>query len=166
MAFEIAGVAVLAVGSAFALVTGAALIARGERDGAYASVRRNVGRSILLGLEILIIADIVKTITIDSTIESAVILGIIVLVRTFLSFSIEIELDGVPRGDAVTGRRPSRPSRPPSTSEREDLSHGRPGQVVATDRQIDDRSDQLDRRTEAAGRPTTVRRRGSPAPAR
>ena len=61
-----------------------------------ASVRRNVGRSILLGLEILIIADIVKTITIDSTIESAVILGIIVLVRTFLSFSIEIELEGVP----------------------------------------------------------------------
>ena len=96
MAFEIAGVAVLAVGSAFALVTGAVLVARGERDGAYASVRRNVGRSILLGLEILIIADIVKTITIDSTIESAVILGIIVLVRTFLSFSIEIELEGVP----------------------------------------------------------------------
>ena len=94
--FEIAGVAVLAVGSAIALVTGAVLVARGERDGAYASVRRNVGRSILLGLEILIIADIVKTITIDSTIESAVILGIIVLVRTFLSFSIEIELEGVP----------------------------------------------------------------------
>ena len=113
MAFEIAGVAVLAVGSAFALVTGAALIARGERDGAYASVRRNVGRSILLGLEILIIADIVKTITIDSTIESAVILGIIVLVRTFLSFSIEIELDGVPpwrrrdRASALTTEPPA-----------------------------------------------------------
>src|SRR6476659_9807216 len=94
MAFEIAGVAVLAVGSAVALVTGAVLVARGEREGAYASVRRNVGRSILLGLEILIIADIVKTITIDSTLQSAVILGIIVIVRTFLSFSIEIELEG------------------------------------------------------------------------
>ena len=111
--FEIAGVAVLAVGSAIALVTGAVLVARGEREGAYASVRRNVGRSILLGLEILIIADIVKTITIDSTIESAVILGIIVLVRTFLSFSIEIELEGVPpwrrrdRASALTTEPPA-----------------------------------------------------------
>ena len=96
MVFEIAGVAVLAVGSAIALVTGGVLAARGEREGAYQSVRRNVGRSILLGLEILIIADIVKTITIDSTLESAVILGIIVLVRTFLPFSIEIELAGTP----------------------------------------------------------------------
>ena len=74
MAFEIAGVAVLAVGSAIALVTGAVLAARGER-GRLAAVRRNVGRSILLGLEILIIADIVKTITIDRRIESAVILA-------------------------------------------------------------------------------------------
>ena len=111
--FEIAGVAVLAVGSAIALVTGAVLVARGEREGAYASVRRNVGRSILLGLEILIIADIVKTITINSTIESAVILGIIVLVRTFLSFSIEIELEGVPpwrrrdRASALTTEPPA-----------------------------------------------------------
>jgi uncharacterized membrane protein len=96
MLFEITGVAVLALGSLVALVGGGVLVARGGRDAAYASVRRNVGRSILLGLEILIIADIVKTITIDTTLESAVILGIIVLVRTFLSFSIEIELEGVP----------------------------------------------------------------------
>ena len=65
------------------------------------------------GHEILIIADIVKTITIDSTIESAVILGIIVLVRTFLSFSIEIELEGVPpwrrrdRASALTTEPPA-----------------------------------------------------------
>ena len=107
MAFEITGVAVLALGSAIALVGGVLRVVRGERDAAYAAVRRNVGRSILLGLEILIIADIVKTITIDSTIESAVILGIIVLVRTFLSFSIEIELEGVPpwRRRASTAER-------------------------------------------------------------
>jgi uncharacterized membrane protein len=96
MAFEIVGVAVLALGSALALMGGAVRVAHGEREVAYASVRRNVGRSILLGLEILIIADSVKTITIDTTLESAVILGIIVLVRTFLSFSIEIELEGTP----------------------------------------------------------------------
>jgi uncharacterized membrane protein len=112
--FEIAGVAVLALGSATALVGGGLLVANGERNAAYASVRRNVGRSILLGLEILIIADIVKTITIDTTLESAVILGIIVLVRTFLSFSIEIELEGTP----PWRRRPSAttPTIEPSTA--------------------------------------------------
>jgi uncharacterized membrane protein len=92
--FEIAGVAVLAVGSAVALVGGGLLFAQGGRAVAYQSVRRNVGRSILLGLEILIIADIVLTVTIDPTLQSAAILGIIVLVRTFLSFSLEIELEG------------------------------------------------------------------------
>jgi uncharacterized membrane protein len=51
----------------------------------------------------LIIADIVRTITVDSTIESAITLGIVVLVRTFLSFSLEIELEGV-----VPWRRNSR----------------------------------------------------------
>ena len=94
--FEVAGVAVLAIGSAISLLGGALLVGQGRRAIAYQWVRRRVGLSILLGLEILIIADIVKTITIDSTIESAVILGIIVLVRTFLSFSIEIELEGTP----------------------------------------------------------------------
>ncbi len=92
--FEVAGVAVLAVGSAISLLGGVLLVAQGKRAIAYQWVRRNVGRSILLGLEILIIADIVQTVTIDLTLESAAILGIIVLVRTFLSFSLEIELEG------------------------------------------------------------------------
>ena len=93
-AFEIAGVAVLALGSAIALLNGAVLVAQGNGAVAYRTVRRNVGRSILLGLEILIIADIVLTVTIDPTLQSAAVLGIIVLVRTFLSFSLEIELEG------------------------------------------------------------------------
>ena len=93
--FEIVGVAVLAAGSALALLNGAWIAARGQRMLAYQSARQHVGRSILLGLEILIIADIVATVTIDTTLESAVILGIVVLVRTLLSFSIAIELDGV-----------------------------------------------------------------------
>jgi hypothetical protein len=53
-----------------------------------------VGRAILLGLEVLIIADLVLTITVDATVESALTLGLVVLVRTFLSFSLEIELEG------------------------------------------------------------------------
>ena len=93
-AFELVGVAVLAAGSAIALLGGGLLVAQGRRSEAYRSVRRNVGRSILLGLEILIIADIVLTVTVQPTLESAAVLGIIVLVRTFLSFSLEIELEG------------------------------------------------------------------------
>ncbi len=94
-AFEVAGVAVLAIGSLWALIQGIAQFVHGDHEAVYERARRQIGRSILLGLEILIIADIVETITITPTIESALTLGIIVLVRTFLSFSLEIELDGV-----------------------------------------------------------------------
>jgi uncharacterized membrane protein len=93
--FELAGVAVLVIGSLWALARAALTISSGDRRTVYEQVRQHIGRSILLGLEILIIADIVQTITVTPTIESAVTLGIIVLVRTFLSFSLEVELDGV-----------------------------------------------------------------------
>ena len=92
--FEVAGVAILAVGSIAALVGAAMSVSRGERASAYKRARHDVGRAILLGLEVLIIADIVQTITVDPTLESAVTLALIVVVRTFLSFSLEIELDG------------------------------------------------------------------------
>ena len=94
-AFEVAGVAILAIGSIVAIVGAAVAVIRGERVEAYERARRDIGRAILLGLEVLIIADIVQTITIDPTLESALALGLIVVVRTFLSFSLEIELDGV-----------------------------------------------------------------------
>ena len=94
-AFEVVGVAILTLGSLVALARAVAAFVRGERETAYRRLRKDVGRSILLGLEVLIIADIVLTVTIDQTIESAATLGIIVLVRTFLSFSLEIERDGV-----------------------------------------------------------------------
>ena len=69
-----------------AFVRGGITFVRGEREGLYERVRGDVGRAILLGVEVLIIADIVQTETIDQTIESVVALGIIVLVRTLLSF--------------------------------------------------------------------------------
>jgi uncharacterized membrane protein len=93
--FEVAGVGVLAAGSILAFVVFAADLFRRPFDQAYEGVRQGVGRAILLGLEILIIADIVQTITIDPTLESVITLGVLVLVRTFLSFSLEIELEGV-----------------------------------------------------------------------
>jgi uncharacterized membrane protein len=93
--FEILGVGILVVGSALGFAGFARDLRRMERNAAYARLRGNIGRTILLGLEILIVADIVLTVAIDQTIESALTLGLIVLVRTFLSFSLEIELDGV-----------------------------------------------------------------------
>ncbi len=93
--FEVVGVAVLALGTLLAFSAYALALGRGERRAAFGALRNNIGRAILLGLEILIIADIVKTVTLDPSIESAVTLGVIVLVRTFLSFSLEIELEGV-----------------------------------------------------------------------
>ena len=102
--FELGGVAILVVGSLAAFASAALSYRRlGARE-TYEAARRNVGRAILLGLEFLIIADIVMTITVDPTLDSAFALGVIVLVRTFLSFSLEIELEGVVPWRAATAR--------------------------------------------------------------
>ena len=92
--FELGGVAILVLGALAAFVTAAISYPRVGGLRAYEGARRNVGRAILLGLEFLIIADIVLTITVDPTLDSALALGLIVLVRTFLSVSLEIELEG------------------------------------------------------------------------
>ena len=86
---------ILLVGGAVSLAVYVTSVARGHRRAAYDGLRQNVGRTILLGLEVLIVADIILTVAIDQTLENAATLGLIVLVRTFLSFSLDIELDGV-----------------------------------------------------------------------
>jgi uncharacterized membrane protein len=93
--FEVLGVAILVIGSLASVAGYARDLGKVDRTLAYTRLRGNVGRTILLGLEVLIVADIVLTVTIDQTVESALTLGVIVLVRTFLSFSLEIELEGV-----------------------------------------------------------------------
>ncbi|AOT03597.1 DUF1622 domain-containing protein [Arthrobacter sp. U41] len=60
----------------------------------YRSYRQLLGRSILLGLELLVAADIIKTVAVTPTFESVGVLAIIVLIRTFLSFSLELEITG------------------------------------------------------------------------
>jgi uncharacterized membrane protein len=65
-----------------------------RRVGSYERLRRNLGRCILLGLEVLIVADIVRTVVVDQTFESVTVLGIIVLIRILLSFSLDVEIDG------------------------------------------------------------------------
>jgi uncharacterized membrane protein len=109
--FEIAGVAILVGGSLVALVSAAAILRRGDGRAAYQRARQDVGRAILLGLEVLIIADIVLTITVDRTFDSALTLGLIVLVRTFLSFSLGIELEGaLPWRRGSAGKRRDEPA--------------------------------------------------------
>jgi uncharacterized membrane protein len=105
--FEVAGVAILVLGSLLAFGSAALGLRGGGGQAAYRRARQGVGRAILLGLEVLIIADIVLTITVDRTFASAITLGLIVLVRTFLSFSLEIELEG-----ALPWRRGSTEQRP------------------------------------------------------
>jgi uncharacterized membrane protein len=81
-------------------------------SGSYDALRRNLSRCILLGLEVLIVADIVRTIIVDPTIESVAVLGIIVVIRILLSFSLEVEIDGVwpwRKGQLAPGRDATAP---------------------------------------------------------
>jgi len=91
---ELCGVSVLILGGLAALANFAASVLRGRSTDRYEDLRRTLGRSILLGLEILVGADIIRTIAISPSFTSVGVLGLIVVVRTFLSFSLEAELDG------------------------------------------------------------------------
>jgi uncharacterized membrane protein len=96
VAFEFAGVAALAIGFMVALAISLVVWVR-RRSGrdAFRTLRESFGGVILLGLELLVAADLVKTVTSSPTLTDAVVLGIIVLIRTILSFSLQIEIDGV-----------------------------------------------------------------------
>ena len=92
-AFEAVGVAVIVIGGVVAMVMG--LKNFKDMRKFFADVRRDFGRPLILGLEILVAADIIKTITVDASLESVVVLGILVAVRIALSFSLDIEVDGM-----------------------------------------------------------------------
>jgi uncharacterized membrane protein len=89
------GAAILVVGGlgAFVLFVRELVLRRGRN--AYKDLRNNLGRVILLGLEVLIVADIIRTIVVDQSVETVTVLGIIVLIRVVLSFSLEVEIDGM-----------------------------------------------------------------------
>ncbi len=94
--FEVAGVLVLIAGLAISVWIAARVMVR-TRDGrqAYRLVRESFGGAILLSLELLVAADLVLTVTLDLTLENVASLALIVLIRTVLSFSLEIEIEGV-----------------------------------------------------------------------
>lgn len=86
------GVAVIVLGAIVA--TGIAALRLRRREPGYQPYRRQIGRSILLGLEFLVAADIIRTVAVAPTFTSVGVLAGIVLIRTFLSFSLELEITG------------------------------------------------------------------------
>jgi uncharacterized membrane protein len=89
------GIAILIGGAGFAMARYLVhlLTGRGPSD-PYRAVRRELGRAILLGLEFLVAADIIRTVAIQPTISSVAALGLVVLIRSFLSLTLELEIEG------------------------------------------------------------------------
>jgi len=90
---EGSGVVIMAIGLAAVLIRyGYDVVRKGA--GSYRQLRVSLGRVILLGLEILIVGDIVRTIIVETSVESVLVLGLIVVIRTVLSFALEVEISG------------------------------------------------------------------------
>jgi uncharacterized membrane protein len=95
-AFEIIGVAVLAFGFLLAAVRAILSFVRTRNGpGSYKVLRNYFGWSVLLALEILVAADLIRTIAVQPSLENVAVLGIIIAIRTFLSFSLDIEIEGM-----------------------------------------------------------------------
>jgi uncharacterized membrane protein len=92
-AVDVAGVAAILIGGAVATLFALVRVTRREAD-VYGRYRRFLGRTILLGLELLVAADIIRTVAVTPTLDSVAVLAGIVLIRTFLSFSLELEITG------------------------------------------------------------------------
>lgn len=95
LVIDVAGVAIIVLAIVVSLGRFAVrLLVAGWSDETYRSLRRWMGRGILLGLELLVAGDIIRTVAIEPTFANVAVLGIIVLIRTFLSFSLEVEMSG------------------------------------------------------------------------
>ncbi len=93
-AVDAVGVAITVIGAVASLIAYGVRFARGDHGlASYRTVRRGMGRSILLGLEFLVAGDIIRTVAISPTFASVAILALIVLVRTFLSMALEVEIE-------------------------------------------------------------------------
>jgi len=93
--FQVVGMAVLVIGAIIAFVRYLkALPRRSDTPTAYSNLRRDLGKAILVGLELLVAADIIRSVAIDPTFATVGVLGLIVLIRTFLSWSLELEVNG------------------------------------------------------------------------
>lgn len=104
--FEVLGAAVMVVGMVWcAVLSIRAWLRTGDGAHAYATLRHSIGAVLLLGLEVLVAADLIHTVAVEPTLTNVGVLGLIVVIRTVLSFSLEIEIEGMPpwRRAAMSG---------------------------------------------------------------
>jgi uncharacterized membrane protein len=94
--FEALAAGILVVGVIWSFVL-AAMAARrfGWSARAYLALRQSFGGTLLLGVEVLVAADLIRTVAVAPTLDNVLVLGLIVVIRTFLSFSLETEIEGV-----------------------------------------------------------------------
>lgn len=107
LAIEVFGVVVIVIGAILATARYLHHARELGGDTAYERLRRGLGRSIMVGLEFLVAGDIIRTVLVDQTFESLGLLAIIVLIRTFLSISLFVEVEG-----HWPWRSPPEPARP------------------------------------------------------
>jgi len=93
-AIEAVGVLVIVVGSCISSIAFMRTFRNLPEGVAYKSYRRQLGRSIILGLEFLIAGDIVRTVIVADTLENVAILGLIILIRSFLGITLHLEVEG------------------------------------------------------------------------
>ncbi len=113
LAIDVAGVLVIVVGTVISAIL--AVTSGGPARG-YRGFRQNVGRSILLGLELLVAGDIIRTVALEPTLRSVLLLGLIVVIRTFLSTAIQVELEGKWPWQAADSNSKDRNGRPASVT--------------------------------------------------
>lgn len=91
---EVLAIVVIAVGVVFAITSGFFDWFRHGAATGFETFKRLIARGLLIGLDLLIAADVIKTVTLEGTIESALVLGLLVLIRTFLSWTLVLEVEG------------------------------------------------------------------------
>jgi uncharacterized membrane protein len=95
LAIEIVAVAIIVAAIVYAVVRYLFQAAvHPEVEDLYAGLKVRLGRALLLGLEILVAADVVRTVALEATLQSVVVLGMLVLIRTFLSWALVVEIEG------------------------------------------------------------------------
>lgn len=91
---EILGVLIITMGTLMCLIQFALGKKSSPDKTRFVALRHDLGKTILLGLEVLVAADIIATVITEATMDRVLVLGVVVLIRTFLSFSLELEIEG------------------------------------------------------------------------
>jgi uncharacterized membrane protein len=91
---EVLAILIIVVGLAWAIVTGGRATFRSGGDAGFDEFKRHIARALLLGLDVLIAADIIRTVTLEPTLDNVAALGLLIVVRTFLTWTLVVEAEG------------------------------------------------------------------------